>query len=310
MIVKAFPLIDRMRPMHRDYDQRRDRVDADGMTGPTMSDFDQVEEAAQYLRTRLGSPPEVAVVLGTGLGAFAANLADAIVLPYGDVPHWPASGVVGHAGRLVAGRTSGGQRVLALSGRVHLYEGHSTAKATFGIRVLGRLGVRTLILTNAAGGINTHFAAGALMVIDDHINFMGVNPLIGPNEERWGRRFPDMSEVYAKPLRLVAGEAARAAGLQVEHGVYIAVSGPSYETPAEIRAFRSLGADAVGMSTVPEVVVARHAGMRVLGISTITNLALPDPPADYTLSHEEVLQTGRQVIPRLIQLIHGVVRRL
>ena len=269
--------------------------------------FDRVEEAAGFLRGKLGNIPEIAVVLGSGLGAFADSLDDAVTLRYELIPHWPASRVVGHAGTLVSG-TAVKRRVLALSGRAHFYEGHQLATATFATRVLGRLGVKSLILTNAAGGINTKFGQGALMVIDDHINLLGTNPLIGPNEDRFGRRFPDMSEVYSKRLRALADQAATAMGLPIEHGIYIAVTGPSYETPAEIRAFRVLGADAVGMSTVPEAIVARHMGIEVLGISCITNMAagvLPQP-----LDHNEVMETARRVRGSFISLLEGIVERL
>ncbi len=238
-----------------------------------------MQEAAEALRARLGEVPRIAAILGSGLGAFGDSLAEAVVVPYESIPHWPASRVVGHAGKLVAGLCRG-RRVLALSGRAHFYEGHSLATVTFATRVLGRLGVKTLIVTNAAGGINTKFGQGALMLMDDHINLLGTNPLIGPNDDRFGRRFPDMSEVYSRRLRGLAEEAAKAAGLALEHGVYVAVTGPSYETPAEIRAFRTIGADAVGMSTVPEAIVARHMGIEVLGISCISNMAagiLPQP---------------------------------
>lgn len=269
--------------------------------------FDRAGEAASVIQARLGSVPEVAVVLGTGLGGFAESLTDTTAMPYADIPHWPVSGVVGHAGRLVAGRV-GSTPVLTLSGRVHLYEGHNVQTATFGIRVLGRLGVKTLILTNAAGGINTAFNQGALMVIDDHINLLGANPLTGPNDERLGRRFPDMSEVYSARLRGLADDAAGAAGLAIEHGVYVAVPGPSYETPAEIRAFRALGADAVGMSTVPEAIVARHMGVEVLGVSCISNMAagiLPQP-----LTEEEVIETTARVRDQFVALLGGVIVRL
>ena len=268
--------------------------------------FQRVEAAAAAVRARIDDVPDVAVVLGTGLGAFGESLTGATTVPYVDIPHWPAPTVVGHAGRLVAGRAEG-RAVLTLSGRVHVYEGHDLSAVTFGIRVLGRLGVRTLILTNAAGGINEQFAEGALMVIDDHINFMGRNPLTGANDDRVGRRFPDMSEVYSARLRAIADEAA-GAGTPVEHGVYIAVSGPSYETPAEIRAFRALGADAVGMSTVPEAIVARHMGLEVLGISCISNMAagiLPRP-----LTEEEVIETTARVRDRFVGLLEGVLARL
>jgi purine-nucleoside phosphorylase len=269
--------------------------------------FERVEEAAQSLRLRWGTLPETAIVLGSGLGDFADNLLDAIVTPYGEIPHWPASQVVGHAGRLVLGRITG-KRVAALSGRVHFYEGHGLATVVFATRVMGRLGVKQIVLTNAAGGINTSFAQGALMIIDDHINSLGTNPLVGANEDRFGLRFPDMSEVYSARLRKIAHEAARASGVPVSHGVYVAVHGPSYETPAEIRAFRTLGADAIGMSTVPEAIAARHMGMEVLGISCITNMAagvLPQP-----LVHEEVMETARRVRGSFIALLEGIIERL
>jgi purine-nucleoside phosphorylase len=269
--------------------------------------FDRVGEAAGVLTERLGEVPAVAIVLGSGLGAFGDSLGDAVTLPYESIPHWPASRVIGHAGRLVAGRARG-RRVLALSGRAHFYEGHDLRSVTFATRVLGRLGVKTLILTNAAGGINTRFGQGALMLMDDHINLLGTNPLIGPNDDRFGRRFPDMSEIYSKRLRGLATEAAAAIGLPIEHGVYIAVTGPSYETPAEIRAFRAIGADAVGMSTVPEAIVARHMGIEVLGISCISNMAagiLPQP-----LTEEEVIETTGRVRGQFIALLEGIIERL
>ncbi len=269
--------------------------------------FAHIEEAAAYLRSRLAPVPETAVVLGSGLGSFAESLAGAQTMPYETIPYWPASRIVGHAGKLVAGEARG-RHVLALSGRVHFYEGHPVETVTFAVRVLGRLGVKTLLLTNAAGGINTNFGEGALMVIDDHLNLMGVNPLVGPNDERLGPRFPDMSEVYSKRLRAIADKAAAAASIKVEHGVYVAVSGPSYETPAEIRAFRTLGADAVGMSTVPEAIVARHMGIEVLGISCISNMAagiLPQP-----ITAEEVIETTGRVRGQFIALLEGILERL
>jgi purine-nucleoside phosphorylase len=272
-----------------------------------MTDYAQVQEAADMLAARLGDVPRIAAILGSGLGAFGETLAEANVIPYGAIPHWPASKVVGHAGKLVAGRCRG-HRVLALSGRAHFYEGHSLATVTFATRVLGLLGVKTLIVTNAAGGINLRFGQGALMLMDDHINLLGSNPLIGPNDDRFGRRFPDMSEVYSRRLRGLAAEAAVAAGIELEHGVYIAVTGPSYETPAEIRAFRVMGADAVGMSTVPEAIVARHMGIEVLGISCISNMAagiLPQP-----LSEEEVIETTGRVRGSFIGLLEGIIERL
>ena len=272
-----------------------------------MTPFDRAREAADSLAKGLGEVPATAVVLGSGLGAFGEGLSQSVAVPYTAIPHWPASRVVGHAGKLVVGSTHG-RRVLALSGRVHVYEGHDLSAVTFAMRVLGQLGVRTVIVTNAAGGINARFHPGALMLIDDHINLLGTNPLIGPNDDRFGRRFPDMSEVYSRRLRAVAAEAAAAAGIALEHGVYIAVTGPSYETPAEIRAFRTLGADTVGMSTVPEVIVARHMGIEVLGISCIANMAagmLPQP-----LSEEEVIETTGRVRGAFIALLEGILERL
>jgi purine-nucleoside phosphorylase len=272
-----------------------------------VSLYDQVDEAATAVRGLWGRPLDTAVVLGSGLGDFADTLADAVAIPYTDLPHWPASTVVGHAGRLVVGAMAG-RAVAALSGRAHFYEGHDLATVVFGTRVMGRLGVKQIVLTNAAGGINTAFSQGALMIIDDHINMLGSNPLVGPNDERFGQRFPDMSEVYSRRLRAVADEASRARRVPVTHGVYVAVHGPSYETPAEIRAFRALGADAVGMSTVPEAIAARHMGLEVLGISCITNMAagvLPQP-----LVHDEVMETARRVRGSFISLLEGIIERL
>jgi purine-nucleoside phosphorylase len=269
--------------------------------------YDRVEKSAAMVRGRCGALPETAIVLGSGLGDFAGTLVDAVTMPYGDLPYWPASRVVGHEGQLVIGNV-GGTRVAALSGRVHFYEGHDLGTIVFATRVMGRIGVRRLILTNAAGGINTGFAQGALMIIDDHINMLGSNPLIGMNDDRFGTRFPDMSEVYSARLRRIADDAARAKGVPVSHGIYIAVHGPSYETPAEIRFFRTIGADAVGMSTVPEAIAARHMGIEVLGISCITNMAagvLPQP-----LVHDEVMETARRVRGSFIALLEGIVERL
>jgi purine-nucleoside phosphorylase len=269
--------------------------------------FERIEEAAAAIRRVCGRLPETAIVLGSGLGDFADTLHEPIATSYTALPHWPASNVVGHAGRLVVGNVAG-KRIAALSGRVHFYEGHDLGTVVFATRVMGRLGVQQIILTNAAGGINTGFAQGALMVIDDHINMLGSNPLVGPNDERFGARFPDMSEVYSRRLRDIADAAAHARGVEVRHGIYIAVHGPSYETPAEIRTFRGWGADAVGMSTVPEAIAARHLGMEVLGISCITNMAagvLPQP-----LVHDEVVETARRVRGSFISLLEGIIERL
>ena len=272
-----------------------------------MTYYDDVEAAAAFLRTRIAQFPGTAIVLGSGLGAFAERLESPKVIPYGDIPKWPASNVIGHAGKLVVGRIAG-RDVAVLSGRVHFYEGHPLTTVTFSTRVLARLGVKTLVLTNAAGGINTSFSPGTLMAIDDHLNFMGSNPLVGPNDDRFGVRFPDMTEVYSSRLRRVADEAAAAAGVALRHGVYVGLHGPSYETPAEIRAFRTLGADAVGMSTVPESVVARHMGVEVLGISCITNPAAGVLPAP--LHHDEVMEVARRVSGQFMSLLEGIVGRL
>jgi purine-nucleoside phosphorylase len=277
-------------------------------TPSAMSDyFDKVQATAEWLRQRHAAPPEIAVVLGSGLGEFTKALQDAVVCAYSDVPNWPASAVVGHAGQLVVG-TVRGRRVAALSGRVHFYEGHDLRTVTFGIRALAMFGVGTLILTNAAGGINLSFKPGTLMLMDDHINLMGSNPLIGPNDERFGPRFPDMTEVYSDRLRGIAMEAAAGLGQSLARGVYVALHGPSYETPAEIRFLRTIGADAVGMSTVPEAIVARQMGLEVLGISCITNPAagvLPKP-----LVHDEVMEVARRVRAEFSALLEAVIERV
>ena len=272
-----------------------------------MAYYDDAKDAADAIRARVAGVPEIAIVLGSGLGDFAGTLGDATSMPYGDLPHWPQSNVIGHEGRLVVG-TVQGRKIAALSGRVHSYEGHDLRTVTFAVRALGLLGVKTLILTNAAGGINTGFSKGALMVIDDHINLIGNNPLVGANEDRFGPRFPDMSEVYSSRLRQLADAAGMKVGLILPHGVYAALLGPSYETPAEIRYLRSIGADAVGMSTVPEAIAARHMGLNVLGISCITNMAagvLPQP-----LDHSEVMETARRVRGQFIALLEGIIEQL
>jgi purine-nucleoside phosphorylase len=269
--------------------------------------YDEVYRAADFVRSRAKTLPAIAVVLGSGLGEFASTLDGGTSLRYEDIPHWPASTVVGHDGRVVLGDVAG-RPIAALAGRTHYYEGHDLRSVTFATRVLGVLGVKVLILTNAAGGVNTGFSAGDLMVIDDHINLLGSNPLIGPNEERFGVRFPDLTNVYSPRLRRVADETGAALDLKLRHGIYVAWHGPSYETPAEVRFLRAIGADAVGMSTVPEAIVARHMGIEVLGISCITNLAagvLPQP-----LNHEEVLETARRVRGKFTSLLNGVIARI
>lgn len=278
------------------------------MSAASVSYFDQVKEAAEFVRARVARVPEIAVVLGSGLGDFAGTLTAPVSLGYDEIPHWPASKVIGHEGRLVAGKTAGAKReIIALSGRAHYYEGHDLRTVTFAVRVLGLLGVKVLILTNAAGGINTAFSRGALMVIDDHINLMCTNPLIGPNEDRFGVRFPDMTEVYSKRLRAIAMAAEGEAKIKLEHGVYVALHGPSYETPAEIRFLRTIGADAVGMSTVPEAIVARHMGLEVLGISCITNMAAGVLPAP--LDHNEVMETARRVRSQFVALLEAIIAK-
>jgi purine-nucleoside phosphorylase len=272
-----------------------------------MDYYDKVSEAAEAIRRRVREVPRIAIVLGSGLGDFANSLGDAVSIPYRELPHWPVSNVVGHEGRLVVGTTRG-KTIAALSGRSHVYEGHDLRTVTFAVRALGLLGVKTLILTNAAGGINTSFSQGALMVIDDHINLIGGNPLAGPNDDRFGPRFPDMTVVYSARLRKAADEAGKTISLPLPHGIYVALLGPSYETPAEIRFLRAIGADAVGMSTVPEAIAARHMGMEVLGISCITNMAagvLPQP-----LDHSEVMETARRVRGQFMALLEGIVERI
>jgi purine-nucleoside phosphorylase len=268
-----------------------------------VSLVERLEEAAGVVRGRTPLRPAIGVVLGSGLGAFADALDEAVAVPFGEIPHFPASTVAGHGGALVVGR-SRGVPVAVLKGRVHFYEGYSLDQVVFPVRVLGRLGVKTLVITNAAGAINRTFAPGDLMVIEDHLNLLG-NPLLGSNEEALGPRFPDMSEAYDRGLRDVAEAACRAACARCHRGVYVALTGPSYETPAEIRMFRTLGADAVGMSTVPEVIAARHMGMRVAGLSCLTNMAAG--VTDKKLDHREVLETGERVKAALLDVLARIV---
>ena len=276
--------------------------------------FDQVSKAAEYLCEKLsGVAPRIAIVLGSGLGAVADAVVDAVIVPNGEIPHFPQSTVEGHSGRFVAGRL-GGTPVAVLQGRVHYYEGYTPIEVTFPMRVLGALGIRAVVLTNAAGGIQQGYTIGQLVALSDHINFMGWNPLIGPNEPRFARisgaglRFFDMTEAYSKTLRALAREAAGEEGFALDEGVYLALSGPSFETPAEIRAFRAMGATLVGMSTVPETIVARHMGIEVLGISCVTNLAAGLGEAQ--LSHTEVFEAGRKVEHRLAALLKRLAPRI
>ena len=279
-----------------------------------MTYYDQVAEAAAFLKDRLGAvAPQIGVVLGSGLGAVAEAVEDPAIVAYGAIPHFPVSTVEGHSGRIVAG-TLNGAPVVVMQGRVHFYEGYTPQQVTFPMRVLGAMGVRAVVLTNAAGGIAEDYRRGQLVLLADHINQMGWNPLWGPNEPRFGYceggglRFFDMTEAYSKALRALAHEAARDDGFSLSEGTYLATPGPSFETPAEIRAFRTLGATLVGMSTVPEAIVARHMGVEVLGISCVTNLAagLSATP----LSHEEVSETGRQVERRLAALLSRLAPKI
>jgi purine-nucleoside phosphorylase len=280
----------------------------------SMSYYDEVQEAVELIHAIVGSfTPRVGIVLGSGLGAVAAAIQEPVVIPYAEIPNFPRSTVEGHSGRLVAG-TLGGVPVVVMQGRVHFYEGYTPHQVTFPMRVLGMLGVRTVVLTNAAGGIKDGYHVGQFVALADHINHMGWNPLNGPNEPRFavrpgaGLRFFDMTEAYSKRLRALAQEAAREEGFELEEGVYMAVTGPSFETPAEIRAFRTMGATLVGMSTVPETIVACHMGIDVLGLSCVTNLAagLGDQP----LSHEDVSVAGRLVEDRLAGLLTRLVPKI
>jgi purine-nucleoside phosphorylase len=266
--------------------------------------FEKATAAAEFVGRRTELRPKIAIVLGSGLGAFAEQLEGATAISFGEIPHFPQSTVPGHSGKLVIGKVAG-VPVAVMQGRVHAYEGYSSEEVTFPVRVLGRMGVKTLVLTNAAGGINEGLKQGQLVLIADHINLSGRNPVAGLNDERLGPRFFDMSEAYSERLRGLAHEAARAMEFRLDEGVYLSVLGPSFETPAEIRAFRTMGADLVGMSTVQETIVARHMGIEVLGISCVTNLAagIHKEP----LSHEEVMATGRAVEKQLAGLLRLVV---
>jgi purine-nucleoside phosphorylase len=266
---------------------------------------EQVEECAAFLRPRLAAPPEWGIILGTGQGDWDTRLAEGDGLSYGELPHFPPATSPSHQGRLGWGRLSG-RPVLLFQGRFHAYEGYSLRQVTFPVRVMAALGVKKLILTNAAGGLNPNFKAGELMLICDHINFIGDSPLVGENIDAWGPRFPDLSRVYDQGLRQVALEVARRRSLVLHQGVYVAVKGPHLETPAETRMLRLLGADAVGMSTVPEAIAAVHGGLRVLGISVLSNLNLPDAMAPIAI--EEIIATVARAEPQLVELLLGVLQ--
>jgi purine-nucleoside phosphorylase len=269
--------------------------------------YERVEHAARTIHARFSEDVRVALVLGSGLGAFADDIEDAVTIPYEEIPGFARSTVVGHAGRMVLGKIEG-VAVAAMQGRFHYYEGYGFEEVIFPIRTLGLLGTKSLVLTNAAGGINIAFDQGALMIISDHLNLTGVNPLRGAHDERFGARFPDMSEVYAHDYQEIAVEEAHAMGLELRRGIYAALSGPSYETPAEIRMLRTLGADAVGMSTVPEAIAAKQMGVKILGISCITNMAagvIGEP-----INHQEVIETGERVRDTFKELLRRIIPRL
>ncbi|MDR5710437.1 MAG: purine-nucleoside phosphorylase [Armatimonadota bacterium] len=269
--------------------------------------WERVQEATSAIEERVRIRPEIGIVLGTGLGALVEHVERAGTVPYAEIPHFPRPTVEGHAGELVLGSLEG-KSVAILRGRVHLYEGHSPQEVVFPVRVLHGLGCRLLLVSNAAGGLNREWRAGDLMVISDHINLQGTNPLLGPNDERLGPRFPDMSRAYDPELVALAERCALEERIPLRRGVYVAVLGPSYETPAELRMLRLLGADAVGMSTVPEVIAARHLGMRVLGISAITDMATGEVVQPVT--HEEVLRVARELEPRFVRLVRRILREL
>jgi len=273
--------------------------------------FTLADNAAKLILSRTSLRPKIGLVLGSGLGAFADSLADATRIPYADIPSFPQSTAVGHAGRLIIGNVTGnaGQvPVAAMQGRVHLYEGYSSQQVTFPIRVFARMGVRAVILTNAAGGINVSYSQGALVLLRDHINLQGSNPLVGANDDRFGVRFPDMTQAYSRAYRAIACEEASKLGIVLQEGAYAALLGPSYETPAEIEYLRRIGADLVGMSTVAEVITARHMGLNVLAISCVTNMAAGI--LDQPLSHSEVMETGERVKTTFEALLRAVLPRI
>lgn len=285
-------------------------AESDSAVGQAVSPLhalERVEEAAATVRERFGAVPEVAVILGTGLGRLGAEIETAVAIEYADIPHFPLSTVESHAGRLLCGRLAG-KTVIAMQGRFHRYEGYTLQQVTFPVRVLRALGARTLVVSNACGGMHPLWRAGDLMLIADHINLLGDNPLTGPNDDRLGARFPDMSDAYDAQLRVVAREVALARGIELREGVYVAVSGPNLETRAEYRFLRAIGADVVGMSTVPEVIVAVHAGMRVLGVSIITDMCLPDALEPATV--EKIIAVANGAEPKLTRLVSGVLERL
>ena len=269
--------------------------------------YSKAESAAQFLLSQTKLRPRIGLVLGSGLGAFADDLTDCTRIPYSQIPSFPLSTAIGHAGQMVIGK-AGNLAVATMQGRVHLYEGYSVEEVVFPLRVFGRMGMTAVVITNAAGGINLKYQQGALVIIRDHINLQGVNPLVGPNDDRFGLRFPDMTQAYWKPYRQAAQEEAAQLGLAVDEGTYAGLLGPSYETPAEIRYLRTIGADLVGMSTVAEVIAARHMGIKVLAISCVTNMAAGI--LDQVLSHQEVIETGEKVRVQFVALLRAVLPRI
>lgn len=269
--------------------------------------FTRADAAAQFLLSQTSLRPKMGLVLGSGLGAFADRLSDAARMPYSQIPGFPRSTAIGHAGQMVIGN-AGGIPAAVMQGRVHLYEGYSAQEVAFPMRVFGRMGIRAAIITNAAGGINPKYQQGALVVVADHINLQGANPLVGPNDDRFGVRFPDMTRAYSREYAAIARDEASKLGIKLEDGVYAALQGPSYETPAEIRYLRVIGADLVGMSTVSEVIAARHMGIEVLAISCVTNMAAGI--LDQILTHQEVMETGEKVRGQFEALLHAVLPRI
>jgi purine-nucleoside phosphorylase len=274
--------------------------------------YEEIKQTADYIQGQTKHRPQIGLILGSGLSPLADQIEAADTIPYENIPNFPVSGVAGHAGKLVIGQL-GGKNVLVMQGRTHFYEGYSAQHITLPVRAMQLLGLKTLIVTNAAGGINRSFVAGDLMLITDHINmigFGGSNPLQGPNLAQFGPRFPSMTRAYSPELIELARTTATELGLELQSGVYVCLAGPSFETPAEIRFLHTIGADAVGMSTVPEVIVASHNKMQVLGLSSITNVAIHDPHSNLETTHEEVLATGQTVVPKLIALLKGILAKL
>ncbi|SYX84740.1 purine nucleoside phosphorylase [Paenibacillus alvei] len=292
-----------MKMMLQPIDSDRTMMNGGNKMSNTIT-HDHIQEAAAYIRSKISETPEVGLILGSGLGVLAELVEQPVTIAYGDIPHFPVSTVEGHAGELLIGKIAG-RTVAMMKGRFHMYEGYGPELTAFPVRVMKAIGVSKLLVTNAAGGINTSYKPGDLMIISDHLNMTGRNPLIGANDNRLGVRFPDMSQAYSPQLRQKAKDVAAAQGVELQEGVYVGFLGPNYETPAEIRMLRVLGGDAVGMSTVSEVIVAQHAGMEVLGISCISNMAAGI--LDQPLSHDEVMETAELVRDQFLKLVIGII---